>query len=96
MKEPKRYKVKIAVKEVSKGKCPLEMKPGDSWVYHRTVPEGICLTAFSTLVPAIRTFATPGGKFVWPDGEQDESESIQLSCPDPRHWVIYEVSRIKK
>ncbi|MBI4332578.1 MAG: TIGR04076 family protein [Chloroflexi bacterium] len=95
MKPPKRHKVKITVKEVTKGNCPLEMKPGDSWVYHRTVPEGICLAAFSTLIPAIRTFGAPGGKFSWPDGEEEKTESVRLSCPDPRHWVIYEVSRLR-
>ncbi|MBI4332404.1 MAG: TIGR04076 family protein [Chloroflexi bacterium] len=97
----KRHKVKITVKAVTRGKCPLGMEPGDSWTYHRHVPEGICLTAFCTLAPAIRTLSSLGDLCSYLDGgvaegEEVESDQVELSCPDPGHGVIYEVRRVRE
>ncbi|MBI4334154.1 MAG: TIGR04076 family protein [Chloroflexi bacterium] len=95
MAEPKRHKVRITVRAVARGECPLGMKAGDSWVFNRKTPEGICVIAFSALIPAIRTFAVPGGVFAFPCAEQREDEMVELACPDPRHGVIFEVGRFK-
>ncbi|MBI4331371.1 MAG: TIGR04076 family protein [Chloroflexi bacterium] len=93
MTEPKTLPVKITVKTVTRGECPLKMKPGDSWVFQRQTPEGMCMAAFSALMPAMRTFIVPGAVYRYP-GDAPEGEVVEVSCPDPKHWVIYEVRRL--
>ncbi len=91
-KEAKRYKVKITVKEITKGKCSREFKPGDSWIYDgKVTPGGMCVQAYENLSSVLRTLSS-GGEFTW----QNDPDVAVLSCPDTGHWVIYEVRRLRE
>ncbi len=90
-KAAKKYKIKVTVKQVTKGECTLEIKAGDSWIIDKTTPAGMCMAAFAALLPVIRTLSA-GGEFKW----QTDPDVIEMCCPDPEHLVIYEVRRLKE
>lgn len=84
------YKVKVVVESVTKGKCPQGFKPGDSWlVEDGKTPGGMCAGAYNSIAPAISLFRL-GGEHPW-DSNKDFT---CLSCPDPEHFVIYELTRL--
>ena len=85
------YKVKVTVKSVAKGECPLGFKAGDQWfIESAKTPDGMCPSAYNSVAPAIRVFRM-GGKHPW-----DKNKDVtQISCPDPEHWVTYEVRRLR-
>ncbi|MFC2014293.1 TIGR04076 family protein [Chloroflexota bacterium] len=85
------YKVKVTVHSVTKGECPQGIKASDMWLIENgKTPSGMCAGAYASCSPAIRTFRL-GGKHPW-----DESKDVTyVSCPDPKHWVIYEVKRLR-
>ncbi|MFC2018510.1 TIGR04076 family protein [Chloroflexota bacterium] len=85
------YQVKVTVHEVTKGDCPRGVKVGDSWLVKRgETPGGMCSSAYNAVAPAMRTFRF-GGEHPW-DVDKDVA---YVSCPDPKHWVIYEVRRLR-
>jgi len=85
------YKVKVTVHSVTKGKCSQEFKVGDSWLIEDgKTPGGMCTGAYNSVGPAIRTFRL-GGEHPW-----DEDKGVTyVSCPDPKHCLIYEVKRLR-
>lgn len=87
----KTYKVMVTVKQVTKGECPKGFKPGDSWIIDGKTPTDMCLGAFAGLLPTIRTLSA-GGEYPW----QADPDVDELSCTDPKHWVIYEVRRLRE
>jgi uncharacterized repeat protein (TIGR04076 family) len=99
MAERKRYKV--AVKVVSrKGDCAYH-KVGDEWIIGHTkpeggigitTPEGICLFAFQSLLPAIWTLVY-GGSFLW---DTDPDVIPNEACPDAKNPVVFELRRIRE
>ena len=89
MSEQKHYNIKITVASVG-GKCPLENVPGKSFLIERTTPDGMCLSAFNSLNPAIQVLRF-GGSFPW----DDNPDITYVGCPDHINRVVYKVERIK-
>ena len=82
----------IRVKVISQeGYCAQGHKVGDQWVIRKETPKGICLSAYNSMYPHIRTLMF-GGTFPW----GDDSDSIKVACPDPDNPLVFEVRRIRK
>jgi len=82
----------VVAKVVSQeGTCGAEHKVGDQWVIGSKTPEGICLSAFSSLFPSLRVL-TFGGSFPW----ETNPDVITLACPDAENPVVFELTRLKK
>jgi len=85
------YKVKVTIESVTKGECPQGFKVGDSWIIEDgKTPGGMCAGAYNSVAPAIRLFRL-GGEQPW-DTNKDVTH---VSCPDPKHRVIYQVTRLR-
>ena len=82
----------VAVKVVSqKGTCVQEHKVGDEWVIGRKTPEGICLSAFSSLYPNAWGLMF-GGAFPW----ATDPDVAKVACPDAKNPVVFELRRLRK
>ena len=86
MPHSKMYNVQVMVHSVANG-CSLGFKEGDSWLITNRTPGGMCLAAYATIYPHIRTLRHGGG------GDRDFS---RVSCPDPKHCVVFEVRRLRE
>lgn len=85
-----RYKVSITVTS-RKGTCAQEHKVGDCWVVDRHTPGGICLSAFNSLTPTLRTL-TYGGSFPW----RDDPDTATVACTDASSPVVFELRRLRE
>jgi len=82
----------VAIKVISqKGTCNYEHKVGEEWVLNTKTPEGICLAAFSSLLPNARVLMF-GGSFPW---EPDPDVST-IACPDAENPVVFELKRVRE
>ncbi|MFC1936973.1 TIGR04076 family protein [Chloroflexota bacterium] len=82
----------ILIKVISqKGKCPAEHKVGDEWVIKEKTPQGICLSAFSSVYPNARVLMFNGH---FPYG--DDPDAVTATCPDPENPVTFEMKRLRK
>ena len=85
------YNVSVTVHSVTKGQCPQGIKTGDSWLIENgKTPANMCAGAYNSVAPAIRTFRL-GGEHPW----DEDKDVTYVSCPDPEHWLIYEVKRLR-
>ena len=84
-----RYDVLVRVVS-QKGNCFQNHKVGDEWIVSRKTPEGICLSAFSSIYPHIRILQL-GGAFPW---EKDDPHVTREACPDPQNPVVFELRRL--
>jgi len=83
--------IEVTVHSVIKGECSQGFKVGDKWIIEDVgkTPGGMCASAYNAVAPAIRTFRV-GGEHPW-----DVNKNITyVSCPDYKHFVIYEVKRL--
>jgi uncharacterized repeat protein (TIGR04076 family) len=88
---PVPYRVKVAVHLVTKGECPQGFKVGDSWVIEDgKTPGGMCAGAYNSVAPTIRTLRL-GGEHPW----DEDKDVAYVSCPDPKHSVVYQVTRLR-
>jgi uncharacterized repeat protein (TIGR04076 family) len=82
---------KVRVKVVSqKGSCEAGHKVGDEWLVGEKTPEGLCIFAFSALMP----FITPlmyGGSFPW----EKDPDMTTVACPDGQNPVVFELRRLR-
>ena len=79
----------INVKVISqKGTCS-KHKVGDKYFISKTTPEGICLSAFNSFLPAVRTLMF-GGTFPW----AKDPDTAEIACPDAKNPVVFELRRI--
>lgn len=85
-----RYSVKVRVISQS-GTCAWGHKVGDEWIVDGTTPAGVCLPAFYALFPNLRVL-TFGGTL--PHSE-DNPDVNQVTCPDTRNPVVFELRRIR-
>jgi uncharacterized repeat protein (TIGR04076 family) len=69
--------------------CPNGHKVGDRWRVERLTPGGICMGAFSSLLPYITTLRC-GGSFPW---EKEEGEG-SFCCPDPNVVNVFHLKRV--
>ncbi len=84
-----RYDVRITLVEQTK-KCHNGHKVGDEWVVERFTPAGMCMGAFSSLLPYITTLQF-GGSFPW---EKTEGAGL-FACPDHRVCNVFRLERIE-
>ena len=85
-----RYTVKAKVIS-QKGTCVYGHKVGDEWVISRTTPEGICLGAFHSFFPDLRTLMF-GGVLPW----SDDPDAVAVACPDAKNPLVFELRRIRE
>jgi uncharacterized repeat protein (TIGR04076 family) len=83
-------KFRITIKEI-KGACDNGHQVGDSFeIQDAKTPGGICLSAFSAILPKLMTLML-GGDIPW---SSDKDVDI-VACPDPENAVRWEVRRIQ-
>ena len=83
---------KVSVKVVSKlGHCGSGHKVGNEWIVGRKIPGGICISAFSYLLPSIQVLKF-GGSFPW----ENNPDVTTIACPDAENKVVYELKRLKE
>ena len=81
----------VEVKVISqKGTCVAEHKVGDSWIVGHDTAEGICVSAFGSIIPSYRVLRF-GGEYPW---MEDKDRAI-VACPDPKNPVVFELRRIR-
>ncbi len=82
----------VSVKVISqKGPCVHEHKVGDEWVFGTKTPEGICLSAFQTILPNARVLML-GGTFPW----EPDPDATTVACQDAENPVVFEIRRLRK
>ncbi len=75
--------VKVEVIEKA-GACGSGHEIGECWSIERWTPEGICLSAFCSLLPWIH-LSRQGKKPPW---------TIDIACPDPENRVVFRLTRV--
>ncbi len=85
-----RYKVSLRVVS-QKGTCSQEHKVGDHWVVDNKTPEGICLSAFNSLLSNLQVLKY-GGTFPW----ADDPDVTTSACPDTENPVVFELRRLRE
>ena len=82
----------VAVKVVSQtGTCELEHKVGEEWVVRKKSPEGICLSAFNSMLPDLRVLMF-SGRLPW----TADPDVTRIACPDAKNPVVFELRRLRK
>jgi uncharacterized repeat protein (TIGR04076 family) len=84
----KSYKVRVKVVS-QKGSCEAGHKVGDEWLVGEKTPEGLCIFAFSALLPSL-TPLMYGGSFPW----EKDTEATTVACPDGQNPVVFEIRRL--
>ncbi len=86
------YDIKVTVVSVTIESCPQGFKVGDSWLIpDEKTPGGMCAGAYNSVASAVRVFRL-GGEQPW----DEDKDVTYVSCPDPEHWLVYEVRRLRK
>jgi len=80
-------RIRVTVDSVA-GKCPLGNRPGKAFIIERTTPEGMCLSAFQAINPAIQVLRY-GGRFPW-EKNPDEAD---VCCPDHINRTVFTIER---
>lgn len=82
----------VLVRVISqKGTCQQEHKVGQEWVIGTKTPEGICFSAFQSILPEARVLMF-GGSFPW----AKDPDMCVVACPDPNNPVVFELRRLPK
>lgn len=83
----------VLIKVISiEGKCSRGHKVGDEWVIKgNKTPEGVCLSAFQSMIPNARLLMA-GGSIPW----APNPEAHIMCCPDPKNLAIFEIRRVVK
>jgi len=84
----KYYDVKITLVSQLK-KCPAGHQVGDEFLIGHMTPAGLCMGAFSSLLPYITTLRF-GGSFFW---EKNDDEGT-FCCPDPEVVNVFHLERV--
>lgn len=79
----------ITVKS-QKGECARNHREGQCFRMSGVTPEGICVSAFAAMLPAIRVLML-GGVHPW----SPDPDAEVVACPDPDNPVVFEVRRIE-
>ncbi len=81
----------VRIKVVSqKGTCEAGHRVGDEWLVGEKTPEGLCIFAFGSLLPAL-TPLMYGGSFPW----ESDPDMTTAACPDPDNPVVFELRRLR-
>jgi len=82
---------KVSIKVISqKGTCEAGHKVGDQWLVGEKTPEGLCIFAFSSLLPCIMPLMY-GGSFPW----EKDPDMTTVACPDADNPVVFEIRRVR-
>ena len=74
-----------------KGTCGAGHEVGQEWVIGGKTPDGICLSAFNAISPAVRVLMF-GGAFPW----SSDPDVATAACPDAANPVVFELRRLPK
>ncbi|MBA7620938.1 hypothetical protein ES703_28294 [subsurface metagenome] len=81
----------VSIKVISqKGTCEAGHKVGNQWLVGEKTPEGMCIFAFSSLLPCI-TPLMYGGAFPW----EKDPDRTTAACPDSENPVVFELRRVR-
>ena len=82
-------RIRITVEKIE-GTCTTTHRVGEQFIIRNgKTPEGICLTAFSGLLPYINALLYDAS-FQW----ESQKGQICLGCPDPQNRVIFSIELI--
>jgi uncharacterized repeat protein (TIGR04076 family) len=84
------YEIKMKVTS-QKGTCVAGHKVGDEFKTSGLTPKGMCLFAFSSILPSLTPLMF-GGQFFW-SKDKDVAETV---CPDADNPVVFELRRVRK
>lgn len=84
------YKIKIKVTS-QKGKCVVGHKVGDEFETSGLTPPGMCIFAFSSILPSLTPLMF-GGQFFW----SKDKDVTEVVCPDGDNPVVFELRRVRK
>jgi uncharacterized repeat protein (TIGR04076 family) len=84
------YKIKIKVTS-QKGKCEAGHKVGDEFEAAGLTPPGMCIFAFSSILPSLTPLMF-GGQFFW----AEDKDVTRCVCPDGENPVEFELRRVRK
>jgi uncharacterized repeat protein (TIGR04076 family) len=80
----------VRIRVVSQAhRCPNGHKVGDEWIVRRKTPGGMCMGAFSSLLPYLTTLRF-GGAFPW----EKEAGRGTFACPDHEACTVFELERL--
>ncbi len=81
-------KVRIFVKEIRGGECPLGFKKGDEFLVEGpTIPSGMCAWAWQAIYPFVVALRFKG-EIPW---EKDRKRA-SICCPDANNTVVFEIN----
>ncbi|MBI2918291.1 MAG: TIGR04076 family protein [Chloroflexi bacterium] len=83
------YKVRATVVSVG-GHCGNGHQVSQSYDLEGLTPAGICINAFSTIIPTFRVLRF-GGEFPW----EEDKGTARVACPDAKNPVVFELRRIE-
>jgi uncharacterized repeat protein (TIGR04076 family) len=75
-----------------KGYCGQQHKPGDKWVIKGKTPEGICISAFCSMMPFLNVMRY-AGKDSFPFSKNPDE--VNFACPDPANPVVFRLRRVR-
>jgi len=84
---PRPIRARVTVKSVTKRPCP-NFKVGDTWIVQQGItPNGMCSRVYYSVAFAMQAMMDANA----PEAERNTAE---VSCPDTRHLLVYEVRRL--
>lgn len=83
------YKIKMKVVS-QKGTCVAGHKVGHEFETSGMTPAGMCLFAFSSILPSLMPLMF-GGQFFW----SNDKNTAEVACPDADNPVVFELRRIR-
>jgi len=87
----KRLDVEVEVIS-QKGFCGQGNKAGDKWVIKGKTPEGICISAFCSMMPFLNVMRY-AGKDSFPFSRNPDE--VTCACPDAENPVVFRLRRIR-
>jgi uncharacterized repeat protein (TIGR04076 family) len=82
-----RYDVRATVISIERP-CALGHQVGDTWELGEFTPGGMCVWAYSALLPRIEALYF-GATYPW----QDDPDEIMVACPDHLSEVVFRLER---
>lgn len=79
----------MAIKVVALNKCFNGHKVGEEWVIEGKTPEGICMSAFATMMPFLHAMRY-GATLPY----ETDPDVTQVRCPDAASQVTFEIRRL--
>ena len=84
------YRILVKVASIM-GHCNSGHQVGDEWIIDDKTPEGICLSAFDSVLSCIQVLRC-GGSFPW----EMNPDYATIACPDAENQVVFELRRLNE